>query len=287
MRDAISNYLKLTKPMIMLLVVISGATALIVEGSMLSKPIEVGAFLLGLYLTGGSANSLNQYFERKIDAQMIRTSSRRPLPQGEISAANALVFSVSIGVVGILILGTVFNLLTALLATGTIVFYGLIYTLVLKPTTSQNIVVGGIAGAMAPVGAWAASTNSTALVPWLLFLLIFFWTPPHFWALAICFKDDYRRTRLPMMPVVRGDVSTLNQMLVYSIILAVVAFAILFVNFGWVYLVASVILNALFLHKVIVARIRRTRQSIWSVFKFSILYLFGLLFSLSIDVLIQ
>lgn len=287
MRDEISNYLKLTKPTIMLLVVISGATALIVEGSMLSKPIEVMAFLVGLYLTGGSANSLNQYFERKIDAQMTRTSSRRPLPQGEISATSALVFSVAIGVVGILILGTVFNLLTALLATGTIVFYGLIYTLVLKPTTSQNIVIGGIAGAMAPVGAWAASTNSTALVPWLLFLLIFFWTPPHFWALAICFKDDYRRTRLPMMPVVRGDVSTLNQMLVYSVLLAVVSFALLYVNFGWVYLAASVVLNVLFVYKVIVARLKRTHQSIWSVFKFSILYLFGLLFSLSIDVLIQ
>jgi len=270
----------------MLLVVASGFAALAVEGSMLSRPVDLVLFLFALFLTGGAANALNQYFEAAIDARMTRTASRRPLPLGKIPASQALGFSISIGVMGVAIMAVFFNVLTAVLAAGTIVFYGLIYTLILKPSTSQNIVIGGIAGAMAPVGAWAAATNTTALTPWLIFMLIFFWTPPHFWALAICFKDDYVRTGLPMLPVVKGDQSTLNQMFLYSVVLAAVSVALLVVEFGWIHFVAAVALNALFLYKVAMARKNGTHKSIWSVFKFSILYLFGLLIALTADVFV-
>lgn len=149
----LSAYMQLTKPSIMLLVLVTGGTALIIEGSFLDSPLRLSIFLVGLYLTGGCANALNQLFERDIDARMTRTMKRRPLPQGQIGAGEALWFSIIIGGGGVLLLAVMFNLLTALLSLGTILFYSLFYTLWLKPNSSQNIVIGGIAGAMAPIGA--------------------------------------------------------------------------------------------------------------------------------------
>ena len=153
MKSTISNYFQLTKPPIMLLVVFSGATALFLEASLI-KSLDIFSFILiliGLYLTGGSANALNQYFERNIDAKMTRTQKRRPLPQGKISSRGALIFSSSIGIIGVIIFALFFNWLSALLSLGTILFYSLFYTLYLKPNTPQNIVIGGVAGAMPPV----------------------------------------------------------------------------------------------------------------------------------------
>jgi len=270
----------------MLLVIFSGATAAAMEGSLLDRPHEMGLFLLGLFLSGGAANSLNQYFERSIDARMKRTSYRRPLPLGQISATSALVFSLVIGISGVLVLGFVFNLLTALLALGTILFYGFVYTLLLKPNTSLNIVIGGVAGAMAPVGAWAAATGGTALTPWLLFLLIFLWTPPHFWSLALCFKDDYEATELPMLPNVRGDRATLDQAFIYVILVVLVSLIIAVDTFGWLYLTTAVILGGLYIKKAYFARKHNTHELNWKLFKFSILYLFTLLFCLLIEALI-
>ncbi|TFG94075.1 MAG: protoheme IX farnesyltransferase, partial [Calditrichales bacterium] len=219
MKQTFSWYLALTKPTIMLLVMITGATALFMEGSLLNEPLRFFLVLFALYLTGGSANALNQYFERDIDALMERTATRRPLPQKKIKAGHALIFSISIGVIGVLIFGFVFNWLTAMLSLATILFYSLYYTLYLKPNTTQNIVIGGVAGAMAPVGAWTAVTGEFALAPWLLFLIIFLWTPPHFWALAAFRTDDYVKSGLPMMPVIRGINSTMKQIFVYTLIL--------------------------------------------------------------------
>jgi protoheme IX farnesyltransferase len=169
----------------MLLVIITSASALFIEGSLLNQPLEFFLVLFGLYLTGGSANALNQYFERDIDAEMSRTQKRRPLPQGEIPESRALLFAVIIGVLGISIFISVFNVLTAVLSLATIIFYSFFYALYLKPTTPQNIVIGGIAGAMTPVGAWAAATGEMVVIPWLLFLIVFLGIPPHFWVLAL------------------------------------------------------------------------------------------------------
>ena len=258
----------------MVLVLTAGATGIIMEGSLVHDPLRFVLFLVGLFLTGGCANSLNQYFERDIDSRMSRTAGRRPLPMKNITASQALAFSVIIGTLGVVLLWQVFNLLTAFLALSTILFYGLFYTLMLKPTTAQNIVIGGLAGAMAPVGAWTAATGTMALTPWLIFLIIFFWTPPHFWALAIRFKDDYRRAGLPMMPLAKGDEATLRRIFVYTIILFPVSLLPVLVDFGWIYLVTAVVMGGLFVHKTYTAIKYKDIPRVWGIFKFSIIYLF-------------
>ncbi len=149
-------------------------------------------------------------------------------------------FSVLIGITGVLIFGLVFNWFTALLSLATILFYSLFYTLWLKPNTTQNIVIGGIAGAMAPVGAWAAATGRTDIVPWILFLIVFLWTPPHFWALALFYKDDYYKSQLPMLPVIKGDIITLRQIVFYSILLVITSVLLFVFKSGWFYLAVSI-----------------------------------------------
>jgi protoheme IX farnesyltransferase len=281
------NYVQLTKPSIMLLVIITGATALIIEGSLLSQPFKFFLVLLALYLTGGSANALNQYFERDIDAKMSRTSKRRPLPQGKIGPASALIFSILIGITGVLIFGFVFNWFTAMLSLATILFYSLFYTLFLKPNTAQNIVIGGIAGAMAPVGAWAAATGRTDIVPWILFLIVFLWTPPHFWALALFYKDDYYKSQLPMMPVVKGDDITLRQIVFYSILLVISSILLFIFHAGWFYLAVALVMGSRFILKSIQASRQRTEKNFRGLFGYSIAYLFILFFAIVIDDFIQ
>ncbi len=283
MLASINNYLQLTKPSIMLLVIFTGTTALIIEGSFIGQPLKFILVLVGLYLTGGCANALNQYFERHLDAKMTRTRNRRPLPTGKLTANEALVFSTAIGLIGIILFAYFFNWLTAALALGTILFYSLYYTLWLKPNTSQNIVIGGIAGAMAPVGAWAAATNSMAVAPWIMFLIIFLWTPPHFWALALFCKDDYRLSGLPMMPIVKGDDSTRLQILVYTLILFAVSLTLGFFGASWIYSIIAVVLGILFIHKSVQLYREKSDQKARALFGFSLLYLFGLFAAIMID----
>lgn len=287
MINKIHLYFTLTKPSIMLLVVITGGTALVLEGSLLSRPLYFILALAAIYLTGGCANALNQYFEREIDAKMTRTSARRPLPQHQISAFSALVFSISIGLAGLLIFGLLFNWYSALLSLATILFYSLFYTLYLKPSTAQNIVIGGAAGSMAPVGAWVAASGEMAVDPWILFLIIFLWTPPHFWALALVYKDDYRVANLPMMPNIKGDNSTFNQMLFYAWLLVLTSlFMIINQNLGIIYVIAACFLGYLFLSKTILARKLKTVKEIRSLFGYSIIYLFSLFMVIVIDSII-
>lgn len=267
----------------MLLVIFTGSTSLILEGSLLSEPVLFMLVLAGLYLTGGSANALNQYFEREIDARMTRTSGRRPLPTGKISPLHALIFSLTIGIIGILLFALVFNWFTALLSLGTILFYSLYYTLYLKPNTAQNIVWGGIAGAMAPVGAWAAATGEMNLAPWLLFLLIFLWTPPHFWALALFCQDDYKRVNLPMMPVVKGEKSTLRQMLGYTILLFIASLAMIYFSPGWIYASTAVILGIAFIRKILGVMKESSQSKLRGLFGYSIIYLFALFTAVIVD----
>lgn len=278
-----SGYIQLTKPTIMFLVVFTGAVSLIIEGSLLGKPIYFVLVLVGLYLSGGSANALNQYFEREIDSKMSRTNKRRPLPQKQISEKPALLFSIGIGIAGVLLFLVFFNLLTAILSLFTILFYSLFYTLYLKPRTSQNIVIGGIAGAMGPVGAWSAATGSIDIVPCIMFLIIFIWTPPHFWSLALFCKDDYVKAKLPMMPVVKGDDHTYKQIMYYTITLFLVSMSLLFFGAGWFYLVVSLFLGIVYLKKTIHVSKIRTEKALRGLFGFSLLYLFGLFTAIIID----
>jgi heme o synthase len=283
----IGDYFQLTKPRIMLLVVITGATALLIERSLISDPFRFFLVMLALYLTGGSANALNQYFERAIDAKMTRTSNRRPLPQKKISPTGALIFSLGIGVLGVLIFGFVFNWYTAFLSLGTILFYSLIYTLLLKPNTPQNIVIGGIAGAMAPVGAWVAATGEMSITPWILFAIIFFWTPPHFWALALFYKDDYYKSQLPMMPIVKGNTKTLRQIVVYSAILVASTLALYFEGAGWIYLTIATILGLYFMKYAVVAFKTRSEKQYKKLFAYSIIYLFLIFVTVVVDNILQ
>lgn len=279
-------YIQLTKPTIMLLVLFTGGTALVMEGSLLDEPGKFLLVLLGLYLTGGSANALNQYFEREIDAKMERTARRRPLPLHYLGEREALIFAVTIGLVGVLLFGYFFNWLTALMSLATLLFYALFYTLFLKPHTWHNIVIGGAAGAMAPVGAWAAATGQTAVAPWLLFLIIFLWTPPHFWALALYCKEDYIKARLPMLPVVKGDDATYRQILIYTYALILVSLAVFAVGAGWLYLAVAVGLGAYLLRKALMARRLKTVPAMRGLFGFSIVYLFALFLALIADFLV-
>lgn len=280
------NYIQLTKPRIMLLVLLTGACALVMEGSMLHQPLRFFLFLLGLYLTGGSANAFNQYFERDIDSRMSRTVRRRPLPQGALTPAGALIFAVGIAVAGVLLLGLVFNWLTAALSMTTILFYSLVYTLILKPSTYLNIVIGGAAGAMAPVGAWAAATGGTAFAPWTIFLIVFLWTPPHFWSLALVYQHDYERVGLPMLPVVKGDDNTLTQIFRYSVALVAGSLTPLLFGSGLLYAIIAAVLGVIFIRKAVAARRGKTKPLIRGLFHFSIIYLLTLLVGLIVDKLV-
>lgn len=286
MKSNLRSYIELTKPRVMVLVVLSAVTALIMEGSTIVHPLQFLLITLSIYLAGGSANALNQYFERDIDARMTRTRKRRPLPMKSITPWQALAFAILIGLTSIAIFGFLFNLFSALLALGTILFYGFFYTLLLKPATAQNIVIGGAAGAMAPLIAWAAAAGSLALTPAILFLIVFIWTPPHFWALALYFKDDYKKVGLPMLPLVRGETSTLNHIYFYTIILFAVSLGLMAAHSGPIYAGAALILGGIFLQKVWKARREKTRELNWALFGYSIIYLFGLFFAMIIDSII-
>ena len=216
MKSQLLNYFLLTKPRILLLVLLTGVTALIVEGSLLTTLGSFLLVLLGLFLASGSANAFNQYFEREVDAKMSRTAGRRPLPMGKIAPLNALVFALVLGAGSTVIFAVFFNLLSSMLALATVLFYGFFYTLILKPRTSLNIVIGGAAGAMTPVIAWAAASGSVNLVSLLMAALIFIWTPPHFWSLAIIFRKDYEKVSYPMTPNIIGIPATYKKMIYYS-----------------------------------------------------------------------
>ena len=267
----------------MLLVIITGATALFMEGSLINQPFKFFLVLTALYLSGGSANAFNQYFERDIDSLMERTKNRRPLPLGQIKAKNAFIFSVVIGLIGVLMFGLIFNWLTAILSLATILFYSLFYTLYLKPTTKSNIVIGGIAGAMAPVGAWTAATGKFALAPWILFLIIFLWTPPHFWALASFRTGDYKKSGLPMLPVIKGIDFTIKQIIIYTIVLVAATITLFLVYNSWSYLIVALVAGYLFLRKSYMAKKNPSLKQLRGLFVYSILYLFILFFTIIIE----
>jgi heme o synthase len=287
MIQTVKQYLLLTKPTIMLLVLFTGATALIMEGSFLSQPVNFLLVMVGLYLTGGSANALNQYFEREIDAKMERTARRRPLPMHNLSSAQALSFAITIGILGVALFAWRFNWLTAGLALATLLFYSLFYTLFLKPYTWHNIVIGGAAGAMAPVGAWTAATGTMGIEPWLLFLIIFLWTPPHFWALALYCKDDYVKARLPMLPVVKGDSETMRQILIYCFVLVAVSLTVYVAGARWFYIITALLLGLWLVRKALEAARLRSEKSFRGLFGYSIIYLFALFTAMIIDTVVR
>ena len=212
-------YVELTKPRIIELLLVTTVPAMAVAAGGWPDTWLVLATLIGGTLSAAGANTLNQVADRDIDEKMRRTR-RRPVPTHRIPARNAVVFGVMLGIAGFGVLWASSNLLAALLSTAGLLFYVFVYTLYLKRRSVQNIVIGGAAGAMPPLVGWAAVTGSLALPAWLMFAVVFYWTPPHFWALALRYEDDYAAAGVPMLPVVVGVERTLDHIAAYSVILA-------------------------------------------------------------------
>ncbi|MCL6552247.1 MAG: heme o synthase [Firmicutes bacterium] len=273
-----ADYVALTKPRIVVLLLLTTLTTMVVAGGGRPGAALTALTMLGGALAAGAANAINCYCDRDIDALMRRTRAR-PLPAGRIAPRGALAFGVALALAAVLVLGLGVNWLSAVLALVGIVFYVGVYTLWLKRTTPQNIVIGGAAGAIPPLVGWAAVTNQVALPAVVLFAIVFLWTPPHFWALALHRQDEYRAAGVPMLPVVAGPQETVGQMVRYT--LALVAATLVLAGLGVLgrlYLVAAVALAVPFV--VLVARLARrpTPQHAWTVFEYSVVYL-GLLFA--------
>lgn len=278
------HYLNLTKPRISLLFAITGLAAILVEGSLIHDPLRMWLVVLAIFLVGGSANAFNEYFERDIDKQMARTAKKRPLPLGKISPLGALIFSIATGALGTATLLYLGGWLAFVFGIGTILFYSFYYTLWLKPRTPYNIVIGGVAGATGPLIGWAAATENVAWIPFAMFLIIFFWTPPHFWALALCCKEDYQKVSYPMLPLVVGDKATRKQILYYSFSLIPLSLSLYFLGaVGWVYLIIASVLSLLFVGGAFQIYRKKTTHVSWQFFGYSIIYLLFLFGVMIVD----
>ena len=277
------RYLELTKPRIVALITF---TALV--GTLLASPgwPPLRAVLwgtLGIALAAGCAAAINHVLDRRIDAQMSRTRSR-PLPRGELTEGSALLFAAVLGALAMLILSVLVNPLTAVLTFFLLIGYAVVYTVWLKRATPQNIVIGGAAGAAPPVLGWAAVTNTIDPHALLLFLIIFVWTPPHFWSLAIARKDEYARAGIPMLPVTHGVEYTRLQVLLYSVLLVVVTLLPFITGMsGLIYLTAALVLGARFLYYAWRLKFTRRPELPMRLFRYSISYLMWLFAALLID----
>src|SRR5215211_3007938 len=274
------DFLALTKPRVMSLVVFSGLCGMLVAPEL--PPFILGfTAVLCIALGAGAAGALNQWYEADLDAKMRRTASR-PLPAGRMDRQSALHFGVGLGAFSVLLMGRATNLLAAVLLAVSILFYVLVYTVWLKRRTPQNIVIGGAAGAFPPLIGWVAATGQIDLLPALLFAIIFLWTPPHFWGLSLFVRSDYAAANVPMLPVVAGIRNTRLQILLYSVsvvVAAILPFALGLT--GLIYGISAAVLNTVFIilaaavfanHAEEPAGMKPERR----LFAFSILYLFGL-----------
>ncbi|MEP6886411.1 MAG: heme o synthase [Gammaproteobacteria bacterium] len=277
------DYLELTKPKVSLLIVFTA-----VVGMILASPgfVPLPALIfgtVGIALASGSAAAFNHVLDRRIDEQMARTR-RRPLPTGHLQMTHAVVFATLLAVASMLMLGSLVNLLTAALTFCSLIGYAIVYTLWLKRATPQNIVIGGAAGAAPPVLGWVAVTNSVDPQALLLFLIIFTWTPPHFWALAIARRDDYAKASIPMLPVTHGIPYTRLQIVLYTILLVLSTLLPYLCGMsGFIYLAAAVILNTRFLYYVVALQRGLRPELPMRTFRFSITYLMLLFAALILD----
>ncbi len=288
------DWVALLKPRVMTLVVFTGLIGLLVAPGRLHVVLGFTAVLC-IAIAAGACGAINMWYDRDIDAVMKRTA-RRPIPAGRIEPGAALGYGITLAVGSVIVMGLAVNVTAAAVLTLSICFYVFVYTMWLKRRTPQNIVIGGAAGAFPPVIGWAAVTGSVDLIPLVLFGIIFIWTPPHFWSLALWANDDYRRADVPMLPVVAGARETRRQIVIYTLVLVPLTLVPWFVGFsGLVYAAAAAALGAGFL--VSVWRVATDRQDATGVsltndaparaaFKYSILYLFALFGALAADRLV-
>jgi protoheme IX farnesyltransferase len=283
-RRSLSEFVALTKPRVMMLAVFTAVVGLSIAPGRLDPPTTL-VTVLAIAAGAGAAGVLNMWYDADIDAIMSRTAMR-PIPRGKVSRFEALVLGLVLGSVAVLVLALATNLTAAALLAGTIAFYVLVYTAWLKRSTPHNIVIGGAAGALPPVIGWAAATGEIGFEPLALFLIIFLWTPPHFWALALNRTDDYARAGVPMLPVVAGRTATTRQILIYSGLLVLAAELPWLLGLaGVVYDVIAAIGGAVFFLRAL--QLNKSagtdRRAAHRLFVFSIFYLFALFAALLID----
>jgi protoheme IX farnesyltransferase len=286
-RSRLAAYVALTKPRIIELLLVTTVPTMVVAERGLPSGWLVLATLVGGALAAAGANTVNMYVDRDIDRLMKRTR-RRPLVTGEITPAHALVFAIVLEVAAAIELWLLVNPLSAALAVSATLFYVFVYTLWLKRTSSQNIVIGGAAGAVPVLVGWAAVRNSLGLAPLVLFAIIFYWTPPHFWALAIRYREDYERADVPMLPVVASFATTARRILVYTVILWAITLVFWPVaGMGDLYLAAAIVLGGLFTwHATQLAR-EGTAERAMRLFGYSITYVTLLFGAMAVDQLVR
>lgn len=272
-RQTVSGYINLMKPHVTVLLLGTTVAAMAIAQRGWPDLGLVLATLLGGTMAAGSANCMNCYIDRDIDGVMTRTQ-RRSLPSGKVQPTQALIFGLLLGIGSFAVFGLFVNLLSACLALAAILFYVFIYTLWLKRSSTQNIVIGGAAGAVPVLIGWAAVTNSVTLAAIWLFAIVFYWTPPHFWALSLLIEKDYARANVPMLPVVMGERETKKQILLYSLMLLAVTFILFAMRaMGYFYLVCAVILGGILIYMSIRLLLDQTRKWARTIFWYSNCYL--------------
>jgi protoheme IX farnesyltransferase len=280
-REVLADYITLTKPKVQSLLILTTVTTMYVAGD--PSPGRVALTCVGGYLSAGGAGAINHYWDRDIDARMTRTADR-PVASGRVSPRAALIYGAILALLSVLVLATTVNVLAAGLSLCGFVGYVGVYTIWLKRRTPQNIVIGGAAGAVPPLVGWAAATGHLIWIAVLLFAIVFYWTPPHFWALSLLMKKEYEQVGVPMMPVARGEAETRRQILIYSILLyAVTQLPFCAGGFGDVYLAASMTLGIGFVYGAVRLYFRADRRSALTLYLFSLAYLALLFVSMVVD----
>jgi heme o synthase len=276
----VSDYLVLLKPRVMSLVVFTGLIGLYMAPGYI-HPVMVVVVIVSIAIGSGGAGALNMWYDQDIDAIMTRTQ-KRPIPMGKIAAIEVLHLGLILSIFSIFIMGLFINLLSAFLLAFAITFYSVIYTIWLKRSSVQNIVIGGISGALPPVIGWASVTNSITIESITLFFIIFLWTPPHFWALALKTSQDYKLANIPMLPGVAGRMVTLKHILIYTIVLSATSLLPFFLGMaGIYYLMLALFLGVCFIYYTV--RMFANSDYYIKTFKYSILYLFLLFLSLALN----
>jgi protoheme IX farnesyltransferase len=276
-----ADYLALLKPRVMSLVIFTALIGLMMAPGHVHPVIAITAILC-IAVGAGASGCLNMWYDADIDARMKRTQNR-PIPSGRVSPGEALGFGISLSVASVAVMGLAVNVTAAALLALTIGFYVFIYTMWLKRRTPQNIVIGGAAGAFPPMIGWAAVTGDISIASLIMFAIIFFWTPPHFWALSLFTTEDYKAAGVPMLPVVAGEAETRRQILLYSLLLAPLGAAPVFVGMnGWLYGIVAVALGAVFVALAVLVW-RRRRLAEKRLFAFSIFYLAALFLLMVVD----
>jgi heme o synthase len=281
LRQVASDYLTLTKPKVQLLLLLTTVTTMYVAGD--PSVALVLATCLGGYLSAGGAGAVNHWFDRDIDAQMARTATR-PIPSGRVSPGAALRYGIALALLSFVFMSLTINVLAASLAFSGFLGYVFVYTVWLKRRTPQNIVIGGAAGAVPPLVGWAAVTGKVDPAALYLFAIVFYWTPPHFWALSLLMKDEYARVNVPMMPVVRGVEETKRQIVLYTGLLIVLTLLpVVFGFFGAIYAVAAIGLGAAFMRLSLAMQRTEDRKAYLRTYLFSLAYLAALFCAMVVD----